>query len=223
MVVINSPQPSEAERLGEIYVSSMAENPIIVVQFPTPERRQELRGYFSISIEHAIRKQPDTTLVARNKSGQILSFIHWDVIDPQTADQEAEESNIQPKTDPTASDDVSVDSEVLSWQSSYVAIAEDARVKSMGQRSYIHLVYVSTDPNHQGHGAASRLLGRLMEVAVSKGLPIWLESTMNAVSFYEKKGWKKVCKICTPAPGGAREFLGGVYEEQGMLWEVPSA
>ncbi|RSL69286.1 hypothetical protein CEP53_002289 [Fusarium sp. AF-6] len=137
MVVINSPQPSEAQRLGEIYVLSMAENPIIVVQFPTLERRQELRGYFSISIEHAIRKQPDTTLVARNDDERILSFIHWDVIDPQTVDQEAEEPDIQPKVDPTASDDVSVDSEVLSWQSKYVAIAEDARAKSMGQRPYI--------------------------------------------------------------------------------------
>ncbi|KAI8650144.1 N-acetyltransferase domain-containing protein [Fusarium sp. Ph1] len=223
MVVINSPQPSEARRLGEIYVSSMADNPVVVVQFPTPERRQELQAYFTISIEHSIQKRPDTTLVARHDDGRILSFINWDVIDPHTVDQEAEESDIQPKADPTASDSVSSDSEALSWQSNYLAIAEGARVKSMGQRPYIHLVYVSTDPNHQGHGAASRLLSRLMEVAVSKRLPIWLESTMNAVSFYEKKGWKRVCKICTPAPGNPREFDGGVYEEQGMLWEAPSA
>ncbi|KAH7253143.1 hypothetical protein B0J15DRAFT_466979 [Fusarium solani] len=214
MVVINSPQPSEARRLGEIYVSSMADNPVVVVQFPTPERRQELRAYFTISIEHSIQKGSDTTLVARNDDGQILSFIHWDVIDPDTAHQEAEESSIPPKADPTASDSVSFNSEALSWQSNYLAIAEEARVKTMAQRLYIHLVYVSTDPNHQGHGAASRLLNRLMEVAVSKRLPIWLESTMNAVSFYERKGWKKVCKICTPAPGNAGEFHGGVYEEQ---------
>ncbi|RSL62882.1 hypothetical protein CEP54_005483 [Fusarium duplospermum] len=223
MVVINSPQLSEAQRLGEIYVSSMAENPVVVVQFPTPERRQELRAYFTISIEHVIRKKPDTILVARNDEGHILSFIHWDMIDPQTADQEAEEPSIQPKPDTSDSDDDSFASEALSWQSNYLAIAEDTRVKSMGQRPYIHLVYVSTDPNHQGHGAASRLLSRLMEVAVSKRLPIWLESTMNAVSFYEKKEWKKVCKICTPAPGNNSEFPGDVYEEQGMLWEVPLA
>ncbi|RTE85019.1 hypothetical protein BHE90_000505 [Fusarium euwallaceae] len=206
MFVINSPQPSEAQRLGEIYVSSMAENPVVVVQFPTPERRQELGAYFTISIEHAIRKQPDHTLVARDNDGKITSFIHWD-------------SN----PDTSASDDDTFVSEALSWQSNYLAIAKDARVKSMGERPYIHLVYVSTDPNHQGHGAASKLLSRLMEMAISKSLPIWLESTMNAVLFYEKKGWKKVSKICTPAPGGAAEFHGGVYEEQGMVWEVPSA
>ncbi|KAL2672691.1 hypothetical protein Neosp_013405 [[Neocosmospora] mangrovei] len=137
MVVINSPEPSEARRLGEIYVSSMAENPVVVVQFPTPERRQELQAYFTISIEHAIQKRPDTTLVARNDDGQILSFIHWDVIDPHTADEEAEDFNTQPKPDPAAGDNVSFDSEALTWQSNYLAIAEDARVKSMGQRPYI--------------------------------------------------------------------------------------
>ncbi|KAI8711908.1 N-acetyltransferase domain-containing protein [Fusarium sp. LHS14.1] len=221
MVVINSPELSEAQRLGEIYVSSMAENPVVVVQFPTPERRQELQAYFTISIKHSILKNPDRTLVARNDDGQILSFIQWDVIDSHIADQEAEEPNTQPKTDPTASDSVSFDSEALTWQSNYLAIAEDARVKSMGQRPYIHLVYVSTDPNHQGHGAASKLLIRLMEMAVSKRLPIWLESTLNAVSFYEKKGWMRVCKISTPAPGSPGELQEGVYEEQGMVLEAP--
>lgn len=137
MVVINSPEPSEARRLGEIYVSSMAENPVVIVQFPTPERRQELQAYFTISIEHAIQKRPDRTLVARNDDGRILSFIHWDVIHPHTADEEVEELNTQPKPDPAAGDSVSFDSETLSWQSNYLAIAEDARVKSMGQRRYI--------------------------------------------------------------------------------------
>ncbi|KAM6511761.1 hypothetical protein FALCPG4_016756 [Fusarium falciforme] len=137
MVVINSPQPSEAQRLGEIYVSSMAENPVVIVQFPTPERRQELQAYFTISIEHSIQKSPDTTLVARHDDGRILSFIHWDVIDPHTAHQEAKESNIPPKADPSAIDSVSFDSEALSWQSNYLAIAEDARAKTMAQRPYI--------------------------------------------------------------------------------------
>lgn len=137
MVVINSPQPSEAQRLGEIYVSSMAENPVVVVQFPTPERRQELQAYFTISIEHSIQKSPETTLVARNDDGRILSFIHWDVIDPHTTQQEAEESTVQPKADASATDSDSVDNEALSWQSNYLAIAEDARVKTMGQRPYI--------------------------------------------------------------------------------------
>ncbi|RMJ14293.1 hypothetical protein CDV36_006042 [Fusarium kuroshium] len=136
MVAINSPQPSEAQRLGEIYVSSMAENPVVVVQFPTPERRQELGAYFTISIEHAIRKQPDHTLVARDNDGKITSFIHWDVIDP-TDGQEAEEPDIQSNPDTSASDDDTFVSEALSWQSNYLAIAEDARVKSMGERPYI--------------------------------------------------------------------------------------
>ena len=76
-------------------------------------------------------------LIPRPLDGRILSFINWDVIDPHTVDQEAEESDIQPKADPTASDSVSFDSEALSWQSNYLAIAEGTRVKSMGQRPYI--------------------------------------------------------------------------------------
>lgn len=48
---------------------------------------------------------------------------------------------------------------------------------------------MGTDPVHQGRGAAKMLTRWGLERAVKEGLPVYLESTINAIPLYVKLGF----------------------------------
>lgn len=51
------------------------------------------------------------------------------------------------------------------------------------------MTFVGTDPKYQGQGAATMLIRWGLERAEKEGVPVYLESTLNAVSLYEKLGF----------------------------------
>ena len=71
------------------------------------------------------------------------------------------------------------------------------------------LTFVCIDPKYQGRGAGSLLTRRLLELVEDKveelPLPVYLESTMEAVPLYEKLGFEKVdgFEMEIPAPRGS--------------------
>ncbi|EEU34656.1 uncharacterized protein NECHADRAFT_8666, partial [Fusarium vanettenii 77-13-4] len=75
-----------------------------------------------------------------------------------------------------------------------------------------------TAPNYQGRGAARALINNLKQVAVEKKLPIYIESTMNAVPLYEKLGWKHIDWIRMMIPKKLDGPLEEEYQERCMLW-----
>ena len=83
--------------------------------------------------------------------------------------------------------------------------------------------FVCTDPAYQGHGAGSMLTRRVLEMAATDGLPVYLESTEVAVPMYEKLGFKAInsfeMTIRRPGSAGVSE----VYREWCMVWYPPSA
>lgn len=56
------------------------------------------------------------------------------------------------------------------------------------------------------------------------GLPVYLESTKNAVGMYEKLGFKAVdgFEMRIPRPGSGADELSEVYREVCMVWYPPS-
>ena len=51
------------------------------------------------------------------------------------------------------------------------------------------MTFVGTDPNHQGRGAATILTKWGLDRAEKDRIPVYLESTMNAVALYQKLGF----------------------------------
>lgn len=80
--------------------------------------------------------------------------------------------------------------------------------------------YLCTKPGHAGQGAASELLRQVQERAAKEGMAVILESTMNAVSFYERLGFQIALKfdLLLPPPGGY-EWT-DLYEERSMVWKT---
>lgn len=63
----------------------------------------------------------------------------------------------------------------------------------------VHAVYVH--PDHAGHGVGSALLAELEGYARGRGCStLVLQSSLNAVGFYEQAGYERVCE--GESPGG---------------------
>lgn len=78
--------------------------------------------------------------------------------------------------------------------------------------------YICTDPRWAGRGAASLLMSRVQELAAAENLPIVLEATMNAVTFYQKMGFEVRDELSMMLPLRGSSEPTEVYEERCMVW-----
>ena len=65
---------------------------------------------------------------------------------------------------------------------------------------------------------------QVMDEAAADGIPVLLESTMEAVSFYEKLGYEtqERLKFMIPPPGNIKEPPSELYAEEVMTWSPTS-
>jgi ribosomal protein S18 acetylase RimI-like enzyme len=84
----------------------------------------------------------------------------------------------------------------------------------------LDLTFVCTDPKFQGLGAGSLLTRHVLMNAKADTMPVYLESTLDAVHMYESLGFKKLDKIQMKIPrrGGDPDELSELYEEFCMVW-----
>ncbi|RYP76180.1 hypothetical protein DL771_002004 [Monosporascus sp. 5C6A] len=64
------------------------------------------------------------------------------------------------------------------------------RSRLMGERPYVYLKLLQTDPKHQGRGAGAMLVKWGVEEAKRLGLPAFLESSEEGHSLYQKCGFR---------------------------------
>jgi predicted N-acetyltransferase YhbS len=76
------------------------------------------------------------------------------------------------------------------------------------------LTFIGTDPSHERRGAASSLTRWGLDRCVKNKIPAYLESTLNAVPFYEKLGFKITERLSIELEGPV------VYEEACCLYQV---
>nr|XP_036587835.1 uncharacterized protein CTRU02_01847 [Colletotrichum truncatum]KAF6798976.1 hypothetical protein CTRU02_01847 [Colletotrichum truncatum] len=91
------------------------------------------------------------------------------------------------------------------------------RSSGMAPKGVLDLTFLCTDDRFRGRGAGTALMRAVTKEAKGKGLQVFLESTMDAVPFYEKLGFVKVGGFRMSIP--AQVEAGGVYEEVCMLLE----
>lgn len=84
------------------------------------------------------------------------------------------------------------------------------------------MTYICTRPDQAGKGAASGLMRKVQQLAAADDMPVVLESTMSAVSFYQRLGFQSVkgLDLILPPQGSSEpiEF----YEEKCMVWTPTS-
>lgn len=75
------------------------------------------------------------------------------------------------------------------------------------------LTFIGTDPQHERRGAATALIQWGLERCCKSNVPAYLESTLNAVPFYERLGFKTRHKISIVLQGSV------VYQESCCVYE----
>ncbi|KAL3298729.1 GNAT family acetyltransferase [Colletotrichum asianum] len=177
----------------------------------------------------------------------VASFVKWDLVGVPTLGSERLDAGEQPQQHATAAEQqggeeshyqqqhqkkhvvvdederedvwpVSANQEYLT---AYSTAASSARKQAMGTRPFVHLTFLCTDDGFRGRGAGTALVRAVSDEAASRGLPVFLESTMDAAQFYKKLGFAKVggFRISIPAKNGGEE----TYEEVCMLLEADAA
>jgi allophanate hydrolase len=83
------------------------------------------------------------------------------------------------------------------------------------------LTFVGTRPEFQGQGAGTLLTEWGLSKAKSENVPVYLESTLGAASFYRRLGFVSLDGLSMTLPGTAPDGGPNIYEEVGMMrtWE----
>ncbi|KAF4994728.1 hypothetical protein FDECE_13035 [Fusarium decemcellulare] len=82
MAKIYSPTPADSHRISEVYITSMAHNAILLLQYPTEEQQRQVQEYAATQFQSSIEKHPETTVVVREldeENGDIMSFLKYEI------------------------------------------------------------------------------------------------------------------------------------------------
>lgn len=85
---------------------------------------------------------------------------------------------------------------------------------------FLDLTFLCTDYRFRGRGAGKALVHAATEAARAEGLPVFLESTTDAVPFYERLGFATIGGFHMSLPDGAPSTEGvTIYQETLMVLE----
>ena len=83
---------------------------------------------------------------------------------------------------------------------------------------YPGLTFIGTDPQHERRGAATALIQWGLDRCCESGAPAYLESTLDAVSLYERLGFKIMQRVSIVLEGaGSYEEAICIFEPQGKM------
>ncbi|KAK0617327.1 hypothetical protein B0T14DRAFT_435023 [Immersiella caudata] len=201
---IATPSLAEAARIADIHIAAMDANPLLHAQFPTPASLAAARKFLMRYTASQLGSATPGVLVARERETErAVGFAKWD--SPSHREEvKLESGELQ-----------DVEGCQREYLDRYVMLAEDAMKRCFGERDCYRLSFVCIDPEYQGRGAGSQLTRRVLDMAATDQLPVYLESTENAVPMYERYGFKAVDSFEMDIPGGLK------YREVCMVLEIP--
>ncbi|KAL7932711.1 acyl-CoA N-acyltransferase [Trichoderma chlorosporum] len=208
-LIICTPSAADVSAVSTVHLRAMDENLLTHAQFPSPEGLQFFHAWLeSNTLEH-LRDGDKGVLVAKDEgTGEVVSFVKWLVHRPGHGEQPVEEEW------PAVARGEYLDP--------YAALTERVRNGVVGEEAaYYHPTYLCTDPRWAGRGAASLLLRKVQELAAADGLPLVLEATMNAVTFYQKMGFEIRDELSMMLPPRGSSEPTEFYEERCMVWTPP--
>ncbi|KAL7794508.1 hypothetical protein V8C37DRAFT_375817 [Trichoderma ceciliae] len=208
-LMICTPSEVEAAAVSTVHLRAMDENLLTHAQFPSPEGLQFFHAWLERNTLEHLRDEDKGALITKDEeTGEVASFMKWLVHRPGEEVQQAEDEW------PAVARKAYLDP--------YARLTERVRVRAVGEEAaYIHPTYLCTDPRWARRGAASLLLRRVQELAAADNLPIVLEATMNAVTFYQKMGFEIRDELSMMLPPRGSSEPTEFYEERCMVWIPP--
>ncbi|KAK8022195.1 hypothetical protein PG993_012962 [Apiospora rasikravindrae] len=196
----------DASRIAEIHMAAFGRNAMLHAQFPTLAIRKGLQQCIEDKAVADINDPKTTVLVVTNSDGPentddaVVAFAKWS--HPVLPGEDYDEA---PWIWPEGTD--------LETLGAWIAKASEVESRSaVGNIPCYHLSFIGTDTDF-GHRGAGRLLVQWgIQQSNASGVPLYLESTVEAAPFYEKIGFTAGETISLPirADGGAETQI---YEE----------
>ncbi|KEY69160.1 hypothetical protein S7711_04942 [Stachybotrys chartarum IBT 7711] len=206
---IAEPAAATVDEISDVHLRAMESNELLHAQFPNPSSIEYLHGWLGRNTTEHVRDDDKGVLVALDAEHHATaSFIKWLVHQGKNEDAEDVVDNEEWP-----------ESCRREYLDSYGQLTESVRKDVMRNESYYHVTFLCTDPTHGGRGAASTLLRRVQQKAEADGMAVVLESTMEAVGFYQRLGFEAVKKLGLKLPRrGSSGEATVVYEERCMVW-----
>ncbi|KAK6958487.1 hypothetical protein Daesc_001288 [Daldinia eschscholtzii] len=179
-------EQSDAARIAEIHMAAFGSNAMLLAQFPTPAVRNDLKKSIELKALADIEDPKTTVLVVRDSSlepqNNAISFAKW------SHPVRPEEDYVEPPwTWPVGTN--------LGVLNDWAKKTEAAQSHALGDAPCYRLTFMGTDPAYQGRGAASMMVRWGMEQSRIDLAPAYLESTIEAATFYKKLGFTALEKI----------------------------
>ncbi|KAH6610604.1 hypothetical protein Trco_000624 [Trichoderma cornu-damae] len=214
-LAVCTPSEAEAPAVSTVHLRAMDGNLLTHAQFPSPEGLRFFHAWLERDTLGHIRDGDKGVLIAKDDgTGEVVSFVKWVVHRPgEEEEKEKEERQVKEEWPEVARKE---------YLDPYAALTERVRVRAVGEAAaYYHPTYLCTDPCWAGRGAASLLLRKVQDLAAADGLPIVLEATMNAVTYYRKMGFEIRDELSMVLPPRGSSEPTEFYEERCMVWMPP--
>ncbi|CAJ2513106.1 Uu.00g012250.m01.CDS01 [Anthostomella pinea] len=209
LLLLDFADKDDATRIAEIHMTAFGSNAMLLAQFPTEESREGLLHSSVIKTKADIDDPNTTVLVIRDvdnvqsrtnspsaqssntqsndgarpeKTGLAIAFAKWTHPIPKDGEYTEPQWIWPPGTD-------------LGLLEDWLTTIEKAQSRTVGDTPCYHLTFMGTLPAYEKQGAATMMLRWGMAQCQKDGTPAYLESTLEAASFYEKNGFKPTEKL----------------------------
>ncbi|KAL8844817.1 MAG: hypothetical protein Q9176_000917 [Flavoplaca citrina] len=171
----------DADRIADVHMAAFGSNALLLAQFPTRDVRTQLRDCIAKKAADDIRDPYIAVLVVHDQD-KIVSFAKWSL--PITASEAYVE-------EPWAWPDGTNFHVLREWTGK----VEEAQQRILGELPSYRLSFIGTDPQYERRGAATALMKWGLDRCCTSNVPAYLESTLKAVPFYERLGFKTMCRV----------------------------
>lgn len=230
--------PADAQKIAEIHMAAFGANAMLRAQFPTPSVRAALKEAIRTKTIADIQDPRITVLVVRDPGirrphtvAEVIAFAKWShPVLPGEGYTEA------PWIWPEGTDHA-----ILAIWTKKMEDAQERATggrpcyrtscarRATGHRSRtrltqtllnLGLTFIGTDPAHEKRGAGSLLVDWGKDRSREENVPLYLESTLEAASFYQNHGFVSREKVSLSIGGTGNEP--NVYEEVIFTFEPES-
>ncbi|KAI1655135.1 putative GNAT family acetyltransferase [Daldinia decipiens] len=222
---LSAAEPADAARIAEIHMAAFGSNAMLLAQFPTPAVRDALKKSIELKALADIDDPKTTVLVVRDSSLELGSNSAISTDNERTRGRRKEQVVAFAKwAHPVRLDEDYVEPPWI-WPAGtnlvilndWAKKAEAAQSRALGNTPCYRLTFMGTDPAHRRRGAATMMVRWGMEHSRKDGAPAYLESTLEAASFYRNIGFVDVDTISLEYRADGAETR-SAYEEVSFLY-----
>lgn len=213
---------ADAPRIADIHMAAFHTNGMLLAQFPTPAVRKGLWMSLVDKVVKEIRDPQWEVLVAREADDRVVSFAKWCLPLSESTVYE-EEPWVWPEGTNMAI--------LNAWAKKVEQAAKEIMGKTPCYRTFcairlsdcdcLHppgLSFIATDPSYALRGAGSLLVNWGIERSKEENIPIALESTLDAVPFYQRLGFQTEARVSMPLEGIGKDGEAILYEEECLVY-----